>query len=265
METAFRLQILPGKGWLEPLAARFEAAIMTRFDRISTISEEMIIHAFEKSVPMERTYLLLNWVDTKKIFPIKNENPLRMELKISGKNIVVLYHGNLGRKQGLEILIDAARLLQKNRNIQFILSGDGNARSYIVKLATGLDNVRFIGLQPVERLNLLVNLADIHVLPQQAEAVGLVMPSKLTNMFASGKPVIATADLRSELGRVVDQVGILVPPGDPDALSKAILKLASDPVKRKKLGALGRNYAIQKWDYMYILDGFREVMDQLVV
>jgi colanic acid biosynthesis glycosyl transferase WcaI len=95
----------------------------------------------------------------------------------------------------------------------------------------------------VERLNELLNLADIHVLPQRGDASDLVMPSKLTGMFASGRVVIAMARPGTELYNIVTPRGVVVPPESVSALSDAIERLVADPQQRAILGAEGRAFA----------------------
>ncbi len=101
-------------------------------------------------------------------------------------------------------------------------------------------------------------MADIHVLLQKADAADLMMPSKLSGILASGKAVIATANLNTGLGQVVNQVGILVPPEDPLALAEAILQLASSPARRIELGRLGREYVVTHWDAALVLSQFEQ-------
>ena len=107
----------------------------------------------------------------------------------------------MGYKQGLECIVDVAKQLQANSNIIFIICGDGAAREMLEKSADGLQNIQFLGLQPLEKLNQLLNTADIHILPQRADAADLVMPSKLLGMMASGRAVIATANPDTESER----------------------------------------------------------------
>lgn len=107
----------------------------------------------------------------------------------------------------------------------------------------GLRNCRFLELQPIGRLNELLNLADIHVLPQRADAADLVMPSKLTGMFASGRAVIAMASPGTELHDVVAPRGIVVPPGDAETLASSIDALAANAAERARLGQAGRKFA----------------------
>ncbi len=163
------------------------------------------------------------------------DNPLQAELAITGRKIMVLYAGNMGQKQGIGILIEVAKKLQCEENIHFLLCGEGAVRAELEQMAIGLPNVSFRPLQPAEKLNDLLNLADIHVLPQRADVADLVMPSKLTGMLASGKAVIATALPGTEVAEVVGSVGRVVPPAQPDELAAAILTLANDPQQRVEI------------------------------
>src|SRR5262249_41983987 len=108
------------------------------------------------------------------------------------------------------------------------------------------------------RLSELLALADIHLLPQRADAADLVLPSKLTGMLASGKPVVVTATENTELGTVVFSAdcGLLVEPENPRALANVILQLAHDEALRTKMGAAGRKYAISELDAQAILGKF---------
>jgi colanic acid biosynthesis glycosyl transferase WcaI len=118
-------------------------------------------------------------------------------------------------------------------------------------------------VQPLEKLNELLNMADIHILLQKADAADLVMPSKLSGMLASGKAVIATAHPDTELGRVVKEVGILVSPEDAHTLAKAILRLSRFPSERNELGKKGRDYAVNTWDSRIILGQFEQYLQAM--
>jgi len=263
LDAASNLGMLPGGKLIPSFARSFERFVLTHFDRVSTISEPMLALAVEKGVPPEKTFLFPNWVDTCQIFPMQDTNPMRVELGIDESKKVVLYHGNLGRKQGLEILVQAATFLQQHLEILFIICGEGAARMELEQKATGMKNVRFIVLQPLEKLNQLVNLADVHVLPQRAGAADLVMPSKLTTMLASGKPVLACASSGTQLWKIVNRVGIVVPPEDPQELADAIISMLGDPAKCERLSKLGRDYASHFLEKEVILTQFKHELQQL--
>ena len=226
----------------------------------------MLAHLREKIHSSKKITLFPNWVDTTQIYPLKDSpNPLRVSLGLPPNQIVVLYAGTMGKKQGLEYLLYAARQLQDRADLEFILCGDGAVRTELEDLANGLPNLHFLPVQPVERLNLLLNLADIHILPQRAGAADLVMPSKLTGILASGKPVIATAPPESELGQVVSKVGVLIPPEDPESLVEEILKLAYKPDLRERLGHIGCEYAHQHFEKQSVLANFKVAMESLLI
>src|SRR5258706_9484719 len=146
----------------------------------------------------------------------------------------------MGKKQGLDLLLDAARQLSHRSDLRFVFCGEGPYRQFIFEKCQALSNVTLLLLQPSERVNDLLNLADIHLLPQRADAADLVMPSKLTGMLASGRPVVAGAAAGTELYRAVEGCGIAVPPGDAAAMTGAVLDLTRDPQRRLALGAAAR-------------------------
>src|SRR5437879_3671640 len=152
----------------------------------------MLERLADKGVAEQRRVLFPNWVDTGAIFPMEEPSPLRRELEIPGGAVVTLYSGSMGAKQGIEQLIEAARLLADRPAIRIVICGDGAGLPELRAMARELPNVRFLPLQPPERLNALLNLADVHALPQKPAVADLVMPSKLIGMLASGRPVVAT-------------------------------------------------------------------------
>jgi colanic acid biosynthesis glycosyl transferase WcaI len=225
-----------------------EKKSMPAFDRVSTISEKMLAKLAGKGVARAACRLFPNWVDTDTIFPLPQPSPLRAELGISAGEIVALYSGTMARKQGLEVLAEAACRLAGREGLRFVFCGEGAGKLALRNLTVGLANVnvQWIPLQPFARLNDLLNLADIHLLPQKADAADLVMPSKLTGMLASGRPVVATARPGTQLAQVVEGRGIVVEPEDASAFAGAIEKLAVDRGLRERLGRDARDYAISE-------------------
>jgi len=264
LDAALNLGILSGKNFISSWARSFERFVITRFDRVSTISKNMLALAVQKAGGADGMLLFPNWVDTRRIIPLVDEiNPLRTTLGLSTGQLVILYAGTMGRKQGLEQLLATARQLQDQPQLQFVLCGEGAIRAELEIAAQGLPNVHFLPVQPIEKLNQLLNMADIHVLLQKADAADLVMPSKLSGMFASGKAVIATANPDTELGRIVNEAGVLVPPEDPAALADAIRQLSESSEKRDLLGRKGRAYAIENWDAEIVLAQFHQHLQEL--
>ena len=194
----------------------------------------------------------------------------REALGIPVDAVVALYSGNMGGKQGLEVLADVARLCltdsQSNRPLEhtqpaqaaiiFVFCGNGAGRADLVARCQGLPNVRLMDLQPAQRLADLLATADIHLLPQRADAADLVMPSKLTGMLASARPVIATAHAGTELANVVQGCGLVVPPEDVQAFAQALQVLANNAPLREQMGAAGYLYAQTHLDRETVLRQF---------
>ncbi len=237
-----------------------ERQLMRRFDRVSTISPIMLERLVDKGVARNRRVHFPNWVDSDAIYPLQGRNPLRKALGISDEAIVALYSGNMGEKQGLETLLKAAARLSKEPSLRFVLCGEGATRKRLELKYGDLSNVIWLPLQPSARLNELLNVADIHLLPQRADMADLVMPSKLTGMLASGRPVVATANAGTQVAEVVSQCGIVVPPGNDYALGTAILRLARDGAERHRMGAAAREYAIDNMTSVKILEDFERAL-----
>jgi colanic acid biosynthesis glycosyl transferase WcaI len=234
-------------GFMHPsmhgLVAGLEGRLMRAFDTVSTISDRMLERLKTKGVAPERCVLWRNWVDTSEIRPLERQSLYRSELGIPEHRIVALYSGNFGRKQGLEDLVEVAGTAPSLKDITFIFSGAGAAYRDLISMSIG-ENIRFLPLQPPERLNEFLNLADIHLLPQREDS-DLVMPSKLAPMMASGRPVVACALPGSEVAKVVEGAGRTVVPGDHGAIICEIASLAADKEERERLGAVGRKRAQQ--------------------
>ncbi len=257
VDAAFDLGLLPAHGPVHNLALNLERLFTRAFDRVSSISHTMVARAVAKGVPRTHANLFPNWVDTGAIHPIppSTPNPIRRELGLTGKT-VLLYSGNMGNKQGLEILAPLAAAFAPSGSaadpsLHFLFCGDGAFRPQLEALVQHLPNVTLLPLQPLERLNHLLNAADVHLLPQRAGAADLVMPSKLTGMLSSGRPVLATALPGTRLADVVlgpapdAGLGLITPPEDLPALQAAVAHLASNAGLRTHLGHNARAYAVE--------------------
>ncbi len=266
VDAAFGLGLLSGQR-VQRFARSAEQWLLGKFSRVSTISTAMVEKARGKGVADSRVVLFPNWVDVKSIHPTPaNNSPdgYRAAMGIPNDAVVVLYAGSLGSKQGIELLAEAARLLVCSHNIHFVFCGNGPSREPLKDACVRLANVHFLDLQPAERLNELLGMADIHVLPQRADAADLVMPSKLGGMLASGRAVIVTAHAGTELSNVVSGRGMVVAPGDAAALADAIEQLAMSRQTREEMGAAGRRFAESALDQDAILRRLEQELQRCV-
>ncbi len=234
-------------GIVSRLAKAFEKWVVTGFDHVSSISFEMCRKIGTYGVPEDRVSEFRNWVEGGEVYPLDEPSAYRQEWNIQTPH-VALYSGNIANKQGIDILVDVARKLEERTDLTFVICGNGPNRAMLEQQAAGLGNIQFHNLQPMERLNELMNLATVHLLPQKADAADLVLPSKLTNMLASGRPVAATADRDTGLGREVDGCGLLVPPGDPDALATALERLIDDEALYTSSALAAVQRADERWN-----------------
>ncbi|MEA3412031.1 MAG: glycosyltransferase WbuB [Pseudomonadota bacterium] len=252
VDMAFSLGQLNSRRF-HKLSSAFERSVFRRFRRVSTISPRMLEKLDSKGVSADRRVLFPNWVDTGNIRPTPVPDSLRSELGIPDGAIVALYAGNMGEKQGLELLVEVINRMKGEPTVQFVMCGRGAVYPRLREQTRGLANVLWLPPQPYERLNELLNLGDIHLLPQRADAADLVMPSKLTGIFASGRPVVATAHTGTQVAEAVENRGRVVPPDDVDAFVGAIRELAGSSTLRESLGNEAREFAVRHLDRDVIL------------
>lgn len=261
--AAFATGLLQSQGVAASAALRFEERMLHAADIVSTISDPMCRLALDKGVAPERIIEVRNWANHADQAASASGAQLRSQWGLEGKT-VALYSGNIANKQGLEIVIEAARHLADRPDIAFVVSGEGPNRQRLERLAAGMENLQFRDLQPDERVGELLNLADIHLLPQLPGAADLVLPSKLGNMLASGRPVVATVLPGSGIAQELEGSGVIVPAQDGAAFAWAIRQLADDVGLRGQMGQAGRQRAASHWARDAVVDRFEQRMQVLL-
>jgi colanic acid biosynthesis glycosyl transferase WcaI len=255
VDAAFNMGMLQS-GVVRAGATRTERALMRAFDRVSSISHRMVAKLGDKGVEAGKSVFFPNWVDTNVIQPRFSPNAYRRLLGIPDDAFVALYSGTMGAKQGLEVLAEAAHLLARQPHIHFLFCGQGVGRDALQSACASLPRVHWLPLQPEAQLSELLNIADLHLLPQQRVSADLMMPSKLTGMLASGRPVLATAEPDTELASWIDGCGRLVAPGDGAALAHAILTMSHSLPQCRALGENARQRAVEHLSRDAVLAGF---------
>ena len=259
-DVAFELGLIESPR-IHSLVKYIELHLMRRFDVVSAISPKMCEQLLRKGVRPHRIELFENGVDTEAMHPLDGPSPMRSELGIKDGTMVALYAGNMGEKQGLDTLIGVARQLAGRRDILFLLVGEGGMRARIEAEAENLENFRILPLQPLSRFNDLLNLADVHLLPQRRNAADLVMPSKLLGMLASGRPVVAGAMDGTGIATLIEGCGLIVEPENTTAMAAAIETLADDPERRLALGQAARELAVERLNKDAILSRFLDITE----
>jgi colanic acid biosynthesis glycosyl transferase WcaI len=247
-------QLGGGGSWLGRLARAFEAWMFRRFDRASSISPEMCGQLAGLVRDPSGIYELRNWAELDRVHPQRHSS-YREEWGIATPH-VALYSGSIARKQGIETIVDAARLLEGRSDLTFVVCGNGPTRAELEERARGLGNIRFYDLQPIERLGDLLSLATVHLLPQRADAADLVLPSKLANMLASGRPVVAGVEPGRGLAREVEGAGLICTPEDPAAMAQAIERLLADEALHAACSRVAEQRATARWSRDSIIERF---------
>ena len=269
VDAALELGMLP-----QPLAVPLrwlERRVLGAVDVVTTVSRGMQRRLDGKCAARRPTMLMPNWADVDHLRPedaaTRSCNPYRREWDASERTTVIAYAGNLGRKQGLDGMLAAWRLLHRFTDLRLVLAGDGSERVSLAARTTDLPHPRFrlIGLQPVEHLGSFLGAADIHCIPQRAAAADLVMPSKLLNILAVGRPVVVAAEPGTELAEVVLRAGcgLVVRPEDPTAFAEALAILIADPQRREAMGRAGRAYCQTHFGADAVLGRFERLLRAL--
>lgn len=230
-------RIIAGARWLERVSYHRAAAVTVLSDDLrDNVTAKM------KASRRDRVHVIPNFVDTQFIQPSDRMTPLRRELNI-GNELVVLYAGNVGFSQSLEMVIDSAREFPQ---ATFVINGDGAARTVLQARAAGLANVRFSGYQPKERVPEVLATGDVHLVPLKAGLGRVSVPSKTYSILAAGRPVLAAIDAGTEVPRMLAASGggVAVAPDDPTAFSAGLRRLLADPIAARAMGAAGRAWVL---------------------
>ncbi len=263
LEEAYALGLLKG-GWIRRFLYAVERWTHRHVDRVSTISEPMSDSICAKTGYEGQPCLFPNWVDPERIFPLQEPSDFRMGLGISAATIVVLYAGSMGKKYDLDVVLEVAHRLAQKTEILFVFCSEGPTADRLKQAHSGLLNIRWLPLQAESRLNHLLNLADIHLLPLRPYTGGYILPSKLLGMMASARPVVATLERESRIAGLVAQGGVVVEPGCSETLAETIGELSGKPEKRMQLGRSARNYALEHWSKERVLGDFEKSLIQAV-
>ena len=224
-------------GILPRMIRAAERFALNRVDHVVVISDKMKEALLALGVRTTIDVIPI-WVDETKIFPLPCADRATSTL---------LYSGNLGRKQGLDQILDLAEVLADRRpDVRFLIRGNGSQDSEIRRLASerSLANLEFQSLVPAEKLNEGLADGDIHLVPQIPDGADFAVPSKVYNIMAAGRPFICTATSGSPLEVLSRQAegSICVPPNDPQAFADAVISLLDDPQRRSRMGRNGRRY-----------------------
>ena len=252
-------EIGEGKGLVQRVTQWVESRTLRAADRVIVVHDrfkDFVVR--ELGVPAENVAVIRNWTH---LPPWEHIDSAEAKRKLGWPSGVMLavHTGNMGAKQGLENIVETARLAgRRDAKVQFLLIGEGGERRKLEESAQGAAKVTFIDPLDDDDYRLALAGADVLVVNEKPGVANMAVPSKLTSYFAAGRPVVAATDpagiTAAELSAA--QAGVVVPAGDPESLLDAILDLGSDPEAAERFGSSGQRYresvldqrsAIRKW------------------
>lgn len=264
VDAASELNMLPKR--LIQFLFNIEQKLLSKIDLISTISEGMVNKVKAKGIDND-IYLFPNWSNISRIYP-KKSHWLHDKYDISSEKKLIVYSGNIGRKQGFEILPETIREVCNQRSdVKFIILGEGVSKKELEKdLSTLNPEYYTIGnLVDFENLNDMLNSSFIQLVIQKSEGSDSFMPSKLTNILAAGVPSIVTAKKGTGLYNIIEQnnCAYLVDDNSRD-LSKGIIDLLEDDLRRGQIKKKAKFYAEKYLSSDTILSSFEKKINELV-
>ena len=242
-----------------------EKFIYKKADYITVHSEGNREHVISRGIIPNKVVVLPNWVDTDMIAPSDRLNKFREENNL-GNKFVVSYAGVMGYAQDLSTIIKSAERLKNYEDILFLLVGDGPMKEGLEQQVEtlGLKNVKFLPMQPREKYPEVLAASDVGLVTLTREIVTPVVPAKLLNIMASGRPVVASLDLSGDTPKIIkaSQCGYCVEPESPEMLAQTILKLYDEPVLREEFGRNGRKYAEEHFSRTVCIKIYEELFEK---
>lgn len=264
VDAARELGLIKNKRFLG-LLQKTERFWLNKADRVSSISEGMKQRILLKGIPESKYIMLPNWAETAIIKPLNKMQSMRSELDIAQDAKVILYSGNLGEKQGVHIIVDAARQLQTFPNLLFLIAGDGAFKDRLQNYATEnhVTNIKFLSLQPYNKLASFLATADIHLVVQKKSAADLVLPSKFMSILSAGGVAVITAEPATTLYDMVhaNQLGYICEPENLIAFTDTLRAILLDDTT--SVSKRARRYAEEYLSIDAILGAFEKEIVQI--
>jgi colanic acid biosynthesis glycosyl transferase WcaI len=255
-----------------PAAIRFAKALERWVygvaERIVVISDGFRRNLAAKGVPRNKMEVIPNWVDTGFLRPLPKDNQVSRAHGLEGR-FVVMYSGtiSISSNRALEGVLEAARMLSPERDILFVIAGEGLKKESLKARAgaLGLENVAFLPFQDHRDLPALLASADVLLVPLDAEKSQLSVPSKLYSSMAAGRPILGLAGPDSEVSAVLreQECGLSVPPDAPDQIAAAVSGLRRSPERRRDFAGNGRAYVVEYFSKDKILRSYESLLSTL--
>lgn len=249
-------KIIAVASWLERVSYK-------RSDRVVVLSEDLQRNVMNKLPARHQSKVVVipNFVDAQRITPMSRNTSFRQELGIKDE-MVVMYAGNVGYSQSLDLLIESARQLP---HVAFVINGEGSARASLMEKAAQLSNVYFSDYQPVERVPEVLASADLHVVALKAGLGAVSVPSKTYSILAAGRPIIASIDIDTEVPRILSAsgAGVIVAPDSPELFVTQLSLMLDDSAKLGEMGQRGRQWVETHVSPAAVAKSYRDLISSL--
>lgn len=244
--------------WLEAFA--YENAA-----RVSGITQGMLVKFRRKGVPEQKLVYFPNAISLSSNGAQPERGEFRRSHDLPNEKFLAVYAGNLGVKQGLDQLIEAAQLLRDPR-VHILICGDGAQRDILSERirTQKLANISMLPLQQGADYTALLNDADLCFITQQSGSGNSFFPSKLLGLLAQSKPVITVADPESELAEAAEEgrFGKNIAPGHPADIATLLDTIANDGSLLANWGAAGRVY-VQQFEKTQVFENFVRTLEAI--
>jgi colanic acid biosynthesis glycosyl transferase WcaI len=244
-------------------ARRLERLSYRLSDAVTVLSDDLRSNVVAKLPPARAATVrtIPNFVDTHRIRPAERMTAYRAELGL-GPEPVLLYAGNVGFSQSVELLVETARRLP---GITVLINGGGAALAEVRRRADGLDNVHFAGYLPEARLGELLATGDVHAVPLRPGLGSVSVPSKAYSSLAAGRPIVAAIDPRTAVPKILAESGggIAVPPDDLDRFVDAVAELTGDLDRARAMGQRGRAWVLEAASPAAVAQTYESLVSQL--
>ena len=249
-DSLMSTKIIKRKNFIYRMGEKIEKITYKNANIINVPTDDFKDNLKNKGVSLNKINVIYNWVDEKFVKPIeKNENIIFDELHLSRQKFNVVYAGNIGKAQNIELILKVAKQLKSNSEIQFIIFGNGTEKEKIYKIVNDekLDNVKIFPLQPYEKVSMIYSMADVSLVICKKGFGNVSIPSKTWNIMATRTPVVASYDDNTNLKKIIEEnkVGIFAKAEDVDELKNAILKFYNNKNLIEEYGSNARNFIEQ--------------------
>ena len=244
---------------------KLELFCYKKANAITVLSKDLATNVQEKTGFDDlRVVTIPNFVDVEKISPSSNNTPYRAELNLNDR-VVVMYAGNLGHSQPLDLLVEAAKQHKNRKDVVYVINGGGVAAEELKEKAKEIPNLVVTGFQPINRLSEVLSTGDIHVVLLKKGLGASSVPSKIYSTFAAGRPVIASVDPETEVSRILSetQAGIAIPPESTTEFIATIERMVENHEERTEMGAAGRLWVEKQPTAKTVAESYINLFDRL--